>query len=157
MIILGLDPGLTKAGWGIVEKINNRVKFISVGSFSPKRKDDLPNRLGYLYEKFSQVLCTYQPKRVAFEDTFVNAKNPASALKLGLARGALISAAGCYGIENVSFYAPNTIKKAVTGHGHADKRQVQMMVKQLLPKSSFKTNDESDALAIALCDAFIAR
>lgn len=156
MIALGLDPGLTRAGWGVVETIDNKLKFISVGAISPRKQDDMCYRLSYLYEEFSKIIEAYSPQRIAFEDTFVNS-NPASALKLGLARGALIAAAGSKGVDQVSFYAPNTIKKAVTGHGHADKKQVQMMVKQLLPKSVFKTSDESDALAIALCDIFIGK
>ncbi len=154
MIVLGIDPGLIRTGWGVIENIDNRLRFIAVGTISPCKKDPMAQRLGHLYKECAKVIETYKPQSIAFEDTFVNA-NPASALKLGLARGALIATAGLYDAATVNFYAPNAIKKAVTGQGHADKIQVQIMVKHLLPKAKITIHDEADALAIALCEVFI--
>lgn len=153
MIILGVDPGLNRAGWGIISFDKPRLKFVKVGHICTDSKQPLEERLAILQKSLLDVIESYKPARIAFEETFINT-NPASALKLGLARGALISAAGIYGEAKVTFYAPNTIKKAVTGQGHANKAQVEYMVKHLLPAISTACHDESDALGIALCDAF---
>ncbi len=109
----------------------------------------MASRLHHFHESLVQIIKTHQPHEAAIEETFVNV-NPTSSLKLGQARGALILTLGLCGLK-VAEYSATAVKKTVVGIGRAEKHQVQAMIKILLPKANFKTEDEADALAIAIC------
>lgn len=149
MRILGLDPSLSSTGWGVIEVENNRLRYVDDGFVKTDPKMDLPSRLALLHQKICDVIDIYHPDEAAIEEVFVNS-NPFSSIKLGQARGVVILAPARYNIP-VSEYEPNKIKKAVVGVGHAEKNQVETMVKVLLPGCKPKNNDSSDALAIAIC------
>lgn len=149
MRILGIDPGLQHTGWGIIEKNGNKLSYVADGTINSDPKDDLSNRLKTLHKGICEVIETYRPEQAAIEETFLN-NNPNSTLKLGQARGALVLAPALYDIP-LSEYAPNKIKKAVVGSGHAQKPQIDLMVKMLLPGANPKSKDSADALAIAIC------
>ncbi len=152
--ILGLDPGLLHTGWGVIDKNGPRLSFVAAGVINPDRQPSLPERLVQLHYGLKKVIQAYQPDEAAVEETFVN-KNPSSTLKLGQARGVVILAPALENIS-VSEYTPNQIKKMVVGAGHADKNQVDMMVRTLLKTvPEHIPPDASDALAIALCHAFM--
>ncbi|WP_315701630.1 MULTISPECIES: crossover junction endodeoxyribonuclease RuvC [unclassified Bradyrhizobium] len=149
--ILGIDPGLRRTGWGVIESEGNRLVFIGCGSVEPP--DDLPlaGRLLAIHEGLARVLGEFSPMEAAVEQTFVN-KDGVATLKLGQARGIAMLAPAMYGIT-VSEYAPNQVKKTVVGAGHADKNQVAVMLKLLLPKADPPSADAADALAIAITHA----
>lgn len=149
--ILGLDPGLRKTGWGLIDVDGSRLSHVAHGVATSKDGETLSNRLSSLYTQLVDVIQAYSPQEAAVEETFVN-KNPLSALKLGLARGVVLLAPAQAGLS-VGEYGANKIKKSVVGVGHADKAQVAMMVGRLLPQSKGVTDDAADALAIALCHA----
>ena len=151
MLILGIDPGLQKTGWGIIDSVDNRLSYCASGLLKTNPKDDLAQRLASLHEQLMDVLKEFAPETAAVEETFVN-KNPASTLKLGQARGVVLAAPAIYGLA-VAEYATNKIKKSVVGAGHASKDQVGMMIKTLLPTCGEITEDEADALAVAICHA----
>ena len=154
--ILGLDPGLRHTGWGIVDKDGPKVRFISAGVINPDETLSLPERLAELHDGLKKVITEWKPDEVAVEETFVN-KNPTSTLKLGQARGVVILTPALFGLR-VSEYTPNQIKKMIVGVGHADKKQVDMMVRKMLPTLPEKIPaDSSDALAMALCHGFMRR
>src|SRR5579872_399385 len=149
--ILGIDPGLRRTGWGVIETEGNRLVYIACGSVEPP--DDLPlaNRLLAIHEGLAAVLGDYRPAEAAVEQTFVN-KDGVATLKLGQARGVAMLAPAMSGIS-VSEYAPNQVKKTVVGAGHADKNQILTMLKILLPRAEPKSPDAADALAIAITHA----
>jgi crossover junction endodeoxyribonuclease RuvC len=149
--IIGIDPGLRRTGWGVVESDGVRLTYVASGLLASNGDDDLAYRLRELYEGLCGVIAGFKPQEAAIEETFVN-KDPRSTLKLGQARGMALLAPAQRGLR-VAEYAPNVIKKAVTGTGHAEKRQIQAMVRFLLPKATFDSADEADALAIAICHA----
>ncbi len=149
MKIIGVDPGLTKTGVGIIEVKNNSIFFVASETIYSNPSDPLSIRLHHFHTSLIEIIKTYQPDEAAIEETFVN-KNPASSLKLGHARGALILSLSLCGLK-VAEYSTTAVKKAVVGVGRAEKEQVQMMIKILLPKATFKTEDEADALAVAIC------
>lgn len=152
--ILGLDPGLRHTGWGLIEKDGARVRFIAAGVINPDTAPDLPQRLAELHRDVVAVIAQWTPDEAAVEETFVN-KNPSSTLKLGQARGVVMLAPALVGLP-VAEYTPNQIKKMVVGAGHAEKSQVDMMVRTLLKTAPEKMPpDASDALAIALCHGFL--
>jgi crossover junction endodeoxyribonuclease RuvC len=143
--IIGIDPGLRRTGWGIVECLGNRVSFVAAGTVRSAE------RLRQLHTGLADIVAGHVPHEAAVEATFVN-RDAAATLKLGQARGVAMLAAAQAGLV-VAEYAPNAIKKAVVGAGHADKRQIRMMVSVLLPRAAFDTDDAADALAAAICHA----
>jgi crossover junction endodeoxyribonuclease RuvC len=149
--IIGLDPGLRFTGWGVIEVHGSSLKHIAHGIVKVPSNQSMAKRLSSLYHQLATLLTEYQPEEAAVEETFVN-KNPASALKLGAARGVILLAPANQGLS-VAEYSANTIKKSVVGAGHADKSQVEMMVKTLLPACRDATKDSADALAVAICHA----
>ncbi|MBQ7413264.1 MAG: crossover junction endodeoxyribonuclease RuvC [Alphaproteobacteria bacterium] len=152
--ILGLDPGLRHTGWGVVDKEGPRFRFISAGVINPDDSLSLPERLAELHEGLKKIITDFSPDEAAVEETFVN-KNPNSTLKLGQARGVVILTPALFGLR-VAEYTPNQIKKMIVGAGHADKNQVDMMVRTLLKTvPEHIPPDASDALAIALCHGFM--
>lgn len=149
--IIGIDPGLRKTGWGVIETLGNSLHFIASGTVKSDDKLDLASRLAQLYEGLETVIHLHQPFEAAVENTFVN-KDPSSTLKLGQARGIAMLAPARAGLR-VAEYAPNAVKKTVIGVGHGDKGQIRMMVKVLMPRAEFDTDDAADAIAIAICHA----
>jgi len=149
--IIGIDPGLRKCGWGVIESEGNRLRFTACGTLAPPVKGPLASRLAFLFEGIGVLLRKYQPHEAAVEETFVN-KGARSALHLGQARGIALMTPASFGLP-VAEYAANLVKKSVVGSGHADKAQMQLMVKTLLPTADFSGPDAADALAIAICHA----
>ena len=149
--IIGIDPGLRRTGWGVIETEGNRLVFIGCGSVEPPEGLPLARRLLAIHEGLATVLGNLRPAEAAVEQTFVN-KDGVATLKLGQARGVAMLAPAMYGIA-VSEYAPNLVKKTVVGSGHADKNQVLVMLKILLPKAEPMSSDAADALAIAITHA----
>lgn len=147
--IIGIDPGLRRTGWGIVESDGVRLAYVASGLIQSDGEDDLAVRLRTLYEGLASVLAAFRPDEAAVEETFVN-ENARATLKLGQARGMALLAPAMRGLK-VAEYPPNLIKKTVVGAGHAEKQQIQAMVGFLLPKAKFESADEADALAIAIC------
>lgn len=148
-IILGVDPGLQKTGWGIISVRNNALSFLGSGTIRTKPADAMPVRLKTLHEGLSEVIAHYRPDVAAVEETFIN-KNAASSLKLGQARGAILLSLQLAGLPLYE-YAATLVKKSVVGTGHAQKDQIGMMVRTLLPASDAKSEDAADALAVAIC------
>jgi len=149
--IIGIDPGLRRTGWGVVDSDGVRLSYVASGHVASDAADELCYRLRELFEGLSSVIASFKPHEAAIEETFVN-DNPRAALKLGQARGIALLAPATKGLA-VAEYAPNVIKKTVVGAGHAEKRQIQAMIGFLLPKARFESADEADALAIAICHA----
>lgn len=154
MRLIGLDPGLRATGWGVIETEGNRLRHIANGVIASDQRDDLAERLRQLYEGLTEILAKWRPNEAAVEETFVN-RNAQSTLKLGQARGVVLLAPALAGLP-VAEYAANQVKKSVVGAGHADKAQVEMMVRRLLPGCEPANSDAVDALAVAICHAHIA-
>jgi crossover junction endodeoxyribonuclease RuvC len=149
--IIGIDPGLRRTGWGVIETEGNRLVFIGCGSVEPPGDLPLASRLLAIHEGLAAVLGDFRPAEAAVEQTFVN-KDGVATLKLGQARGVAMLSPAMFGIK-VAEYAPNQVKKTVVGAGHADKNQIAVMLKILLPKAEPKSPDAADALAIAITHA----
>ncbi|MGB1236432.1 MAG: crossover junction endodeoxyribonuclease RuvC [Planktomarina sp.] len=150
MRILGIDPGLMSTGWGVVDVVGSKVRHVANGECKTAA-GPLPPRLVSLFDQLHDVIALHDPTHAAVEQTFVN-KDGAGTLKLGQARGIAVLVPAQAGIP-VGEYAPNAVKKAVVGVGHADKKQVEHMVKLHLPGVKLAGMDATDALAIAICHA----
>ncbi len=154
MRVLGIDPGLRNLGWGVIDVAGSRLTHVANGicHSSPGKGDgDLAQRLLTLHTQLTAVLQTYAPDAAAVENTFVN-KDAVATLKLGQARGIALLVPAQFGLT-VGEYAPNAVKKTVVGVGHADKGQVDHMVRVQLPGVVIEGPDAADALAIAICHA----
>lgn len=149
MRIIGIDPGLTKTGIGIIDVNNNSINYVFSTTLYSSPDHDMAVRLKSFHDSLLQIIQLYKPNIASIEETFVN-KNPLSSLKLGHARGAIILTLGLCNIE-VNEYSATSVKKTIVGVGRAEKHQIQAMIKILMPKANFKSEDEADALAIALC------
>ena len=149
--IIGIDPGLNVTGWGVIAISGSRLAHIDSGVIRPPLKAPLADRLRAIHHGLMEVLAQYAPDEAAVEETFVN-KDARATLKLGQARGVAMLTPAMRGLP-VAEYAPNAVKKAVVGTGHAQKRQVAAMVEVLLPKARPATADAADALAVAICHA----
>jgi crossover junction endodeoxyribonuclease RuvC len=149
--ILGIDPGLRRTGWGMIEIAGNRLSYLGCGSVTTSDRDDLATRLLAIHDGLMRILDEFRPDEAAVEATFVN-KNPAATLKLGQARGIAMVVPARAGVP-VAEYAPNLVKKSIVGAGHGDKTQVRMMIGVLLPKADPGSDDAADALAIAVTHA----
>ncbi len=149
--ILGIDPGLRRTGWGLIEADGNRLIYVACGSVETRERDGLGPRLVAIHDGLIAVIERYQPQEAAVENTFVNG-NGASTLKLGQARGIAMLVPARSGLA-VAEYAPNLVKKTIVGSGHGEKAQIRMMIGVLLPKADPQSEDAADALAIAVCHA----
>jgi len=149
--IMGIDPGLRRCGWGVIEAEGNRLRFVACGTLKPRTDASLAERLVELNAGLVELLDRFLPHEAAVEETFVN-QGVRSALLLGQARGVALMTPAARGLP-VAEYAANLVKKSVVGTGHAEKAQVGMMIKILLPTADFKGADAADALAIAICHA----
>ena len=147
--VLGIDPGLQHTGWGIVESDGSALRYIASGTVHPPTSSPLSTRLAALYEAIREVLDAHTIDEAAIEETFVN-KNALSSLKLGHARGVLMMAVSLAAVP-LSEYAATTVKKSLVGVGRAQKGQVAMMVKTLMPTAVIDGEDAADALAVAIC------
>lgn len=149
--IIGIDPGLRRCGWGVIESMGNRLSFVASGTITPAVDEELSVRLTVLYRELGAVIARLRPDEAAVEETFVSA-GARSALQLGQARGVALMTPASMGLP-VGEYAANLVKKSIVGTGHADKSQIQLMIRTLLPTAEFKGADAADALAIAICHA----
>lgn len=150
MIILGIDPGSRKTGFGLIDNQPNRISYIHSGYFNIKG-ESLAEKLGQIFSDISKLISEYHPQQMGIEQVFMH-RNADSALKLGQARGAAICAGHQAGLV-IGEYAPRLIKQALVGTGAASKEQVQHMVQRLLNLKQDLQSDESDGLAIAICHA----
>ncbi|MFD1882527.1 crossover junction endodeoxyribonuclease RuvC [Paracoccus pacificus] len=150
MRVLGIDPGLRNMGWGVIEVDGPRLRHIANGIIHSEGSD-LPARLSILFRGLAAIIASHAPTAAAVEQTFVN-KDAVATLKLGQARGIALLAPAEAGLT-VGEYAPNAVKKAVVGVGHAAKQQVEHMVRMQLPGVAIAGSDAADALAIAICHA----
>lgn len=146
--ILGIDPGSLKTGFGIIDVQGQRIQYVTSGVIRLKPKS-APERLGVIFESLQELIKKHKPDLMAIEEVFM-AKNPSSALKLGQARGAAMTAGVVNGLP-VAEYAARLVKQSIAGTGAADKTQVQYMVTKLLKLSAEPSEDAADALAIAIC------
>ncbi|MEQ8695273.1 crossover junction endodeoxyribonuclease RuvC [Bauldia litoralis] len=149
--ILGVDPGLRRTGWGLVVMRGNSLSFVASGTIKAPLDGELAQRLLAIHVGLAEIVRVHQPDEAAVEQTFVN-RDGAATLKLGQARGVAMLVPAQAGLE-VAEYAPNAVKKTIVGAGHAEKAQIRAMVKVLLPRATFDTDDAADALAIAICHA----
>ncbi|WP_319775114.1 crossover junction endodeoxyribonuclease RuvC [Breoghania sp.] len=149
--ILGIDPGLRNTGWGVIDVVGTNLKFVASGTVRSTQARPLAERLVELHDGLQAVMKDHRPDEAAVEQTFVN-KDAGATLKLGQARGIALLVPGLLGLP-IGEYLPNLVKKTVVGAGHGDKKQIRMMVKVLMPKAVFNSDDAADALAIAVCHA----
>lgn len=149
--ILGIDPGLRRTGWGLIESDGNRLIHVACGSVETSERATLGARLVAIHDGLIDVIERFSPREAAVENTFVNV-NGAATLKLGQARGIAVLVPSRCGLT-VAEYAPNLVKKTIIGAGHGEKAQIRMMIGVLLPKAAPETEDAADALAIAICHA----
>jgi crossover junction endodeoxyribonuclease RuvC len=149
--IIGIDPGLRRTGWGVLDTLGSRLSFVAAGTVRPAEALPMAERLCLIHDGLAKVLEEFAPDEAAVEATFVN-RDAAATLKLGQARGVAMLAPARAGIA-VAEYAPNAVKKTVVGAGHAEKEQIRMMVTMLLPRAKFDSDDSADALAVAICHA----
>lgn len=155
MRVLGIDPGLRRLGWGVIDVAGSRLRHVANGTCQSEADMDLAQRLLALHRQLTAIVAYYAPDTAAVEQTFVN-RDGAGTLKLGQARGVAMLVPAQAGLS-VGEYAPNAVKKAVVGVGHADKAQIAHMVRLHLPGVAFTGPDAADALAIAICHAHHAQ
>jgi len=155
MRILGLDPGSITIGYGVIQINNMQQQYIASGCIKVAKQTAWPQRLKQIYQDILLLIEAYEPEQVAIEQVFVH-KNPATALKLGQARGAMMVACSCQDLP-IAEYAARHIKQAVVGYGNAEKSQIQHMVQVLLKLTAAPVTDAADALAVAICHANIQR
>ncbi|KTT68085.1 crossover junction endodeoxyribonuclease RuvC [Sphingomonas sanguinis] len=151
MRILGLDPGLVKTGWGIIEVSGNRIAHVAHGVISPATSFPLPKRLQVLHDEVCGLIEEYRPDETAVEETFSNV-NPKTTILLGHARGVVMVPPARSGMP-VAEYAAKVVKKALVGTGGADKTQVAFMVRRILRGADLRSGDAADALAVAITHA----
>lgn len=149
--IIGIDPGLRRTGFGVIESEGSKLRHVANGVVKSDARLTLAERLLQLKQEIAKVVAEHAPHEAAVEQTFVN-KDPVATLKLGQARGIALLVPAEAGLP-VGEYAPNKVKKSVVGAGHADKKQVEHMVMTLLPGVKIKNADAADALAVAICHA----
>jgi crossover junction endodeoxyribonuclease RuvC len=149
--IIGIDPGLRRTGWGVVDADRGGLRFVACGSVVSDETESLGARLRQIFDGLTRVLAELAPVEAAIEQTFVN-RDAAATLKLGQARGIALLVPALSGLA-IAEYAPTAVKKTVVGNGHGDKTQIRAMVRCLLPRATFDSADAADALAIAITHA----
>lgn len=152
MIILGIDPGSRKAGYALIDVQGKKISYIASGVLKYDHVDEFLERLGMIYQTCDELMNKYQPDEVSVE-ALIYVKSVDALSKLAQARGAMIAAFSRTRLGKIYEYAPNAVKSSVTGHGHADKDAINKAMTMMFGKLTFKTSDESDALAIAVCHA----
>ena len=152
--IMGLDPGLARMGWGVIEIEGSRLTHVAHGVLTTNPQATLAARLLALHDALLEVITHLEPRAIAIEQAFVH-KDPSAALKIGQARAVAMLAGARAGLI-VAEYTPNHVKKCVVGVGHAGKEQVQAMVHRLLPTARVESADAADALALAIAHAHLS-
>jgi crossover junction endodeoxyribonuclease RuvC len=156
IIILGVDPGLANTGWGVIEQIRSKKRALAYGCVTTETTEDIATRLKRIHDEIASVIERYRPSELGIEVVYFGS-NAKSALATGQARGAALVAIAARGLV-VGEYSPTRIKQVIVGEGHAEKRQVQYMVKTMLALDHTPTPDHAaDALAVALCHAQLRR
>jgi len=150
MIVLAIDPGSVTAGYALLQKDGRKIIYLASGILKFQDGDEFLHRVKDIYEKTLELMDKFQPDEVALE-SLIFVKSPTALIKLAQSRGTMLAALTQRYHQKIFEYSPNLVKSSVTGHGHADKEGVQKVIKSLLGISEFKTHDESDALAIAVC------
>ena len=159
-VILGIDPGLVKTGWGAILKVGYEIKYLDCGVIKTDPKNSMEIRLSHIFDSVQELIQKFNPFEIAMEEVFVNI-NPKTSEKLIMARSAAFISAAKSGFL-VNEFKPNEIKKNITGSGHAKKEQVHIMVQKILKAdikndNKTKTLDSMDALAVSLCQAFVKK
>tara|TARA_R110002072_G_scaffold288917_1_gene455331 strand:- start:7191 stop:7739 length:549 start_codon:yes stop_codon:yes gene_type:complete len=153
MIILGIDPGSRKAGYGLIEVSGRKINYLASGVLRYDQVNEFIDRLGIIFKSIEEIVNHFKPDEVSIE-SLIYVKSVTSLAKLAQARGSMIAALMETHQGKVSEYSPNLIKSSVTGHGHANKESVNKALQMIFgEKIEFKSDDESDALAIAICHA----
>lgn len=153
MRILGVDPGIGRTGWGVVDVISGKVEVKDYGCIDTPKEDTLETRIEMLYESLSKIIAAHKPEALAIESLFFN-RNVTTAIDVGQARGVVLLAAAQNKLS-VTSYTPQQVKIGITGYGKADKQQVGQVIKLVLKLQSIpKPDDTADALAIAITHAF---
>jgi len=152
LIILGIDPGSRKAGYALIDVQGKKISYIASGVLKYDHVDEFLERLGMIYKTCDELMDRYQPDEVSVE-ALIYVKSVDALSKLAQARGAMIAAFSRTRLGKIYEYAPNAVKSSVTGHGHADKEAIDKAMTMMFGKLTFRTSDESDALAIAVCHA----
>jgi len=148
--ILGIDPGLSKTGWGVLEQSKGGCRIVDYGLITTDTHDAFPLRLAHIYDRLNDIILTFEPQVLAVENV-IYVENVRTALKLGHARGVILLLAAQKGLPLVG-YAPKEIKESLTGNGNASKVQMQRMVQSLLGLKSLPSpHDVADAIAVAIC------
>ena len=156
MRILGIDPGIGKCGWGVIEAENSKLKVLAYGCIETSSKKELPQRLSEVYKEIERIIKSNSPDCLSIEELFFNT-NAKTAFMVGQARGVILLSAGLGKIP-IAIYTPLQVKMALTGYGRADKNQIAQMVKVILKLEKIpKIDDTSDALAVALTHAFSSK
>lgn len=150
MKILGIDPGSRSAGWALIETTGRKINFLASGTLKYDKIDNFVDRLGVIYNSIDELMKEHQPDEISIE-SLIYVKSVTSLAKLAQARGAMVAAIVQTRKGKLFEYAPNQIKSTVTGYGHADKLAIDKTLRMIFGEIHFKSNDESDALAIALC------
>ncbi|MGE3609648.1 MAG: crossover junction endodeoxyribonuclease RuvC [Bacteriovoracaceae bacterium] len=150
MIVLAIDPGSVTAGYALLQKEGRKIHYITSGILKFKSDDEFLHRVKDITEQTQKLIDQYQPDQIAFE-SLIFVKSPTALIKLAQSRGAMLAILSQRFHQKIYEYSPNLVKSTVTGHGHADKEGVQKVLGQYLGIEKFKTHDESDAVAIALC------
>jgi crossover junction endodeoxyribonuclease RuvC len=150
LIVLAIDPGSVTAGYALLKKEGRKISYLASGILKFDGKKGFLHRLKDIFEKTEELLANFSPDEIALE-SLIYVKSPDALMKLAQSRGTMLAALSKKYHEKIYEYSPNLVKSTVTGHGHADKEGIQKFLKQYLGVSDFKTHDESDACAIALC------
>lgn len=149
MKIIGIDPGTATTGFGVIEKIGSKLKFVDAGVISTSAQKAMPDRLSEIHDGLNELIEHHKPQVIAVELLYFSS-NVTTAISVGQARGVVLLAAGQHGVE-LAEYTPLQVKQAVTGYGRADKKQIQEMVKMILGLDGIpKPDDAADGLAIAI-------
>lgn len=149
MRVIGIDPGTTTTGWGVVESNGNTLRHVANGCIRTQPGESLPDRLGMIFSELTRIIDEHKPQQAVVEEIFVS-RNVQSALKLGHARGVAIAAANHQGLP-IHEYTALQVKKSVVGYGRAEKQQMQEMVRILLCMTKSAPQDAADALGVAIC------
>lgn len=150
MIVLAIDPGSVTAGYALLQKIGRKIEYIESGILKFEGKDEFLHRVKDIYTKTLDLVQKHQPDEIALE-SLIFVKSPTALIKLAQSRGTMLAALSQSHHQKIFEYSPNLVKSTVTGHGHADKEGIQKVLTQYFGLQHFKTHDESDAVAIALC------
>ena len=150
MIVLAIDPGSVTAGYALLEQEGRKIKYLTSGILKFKAGDEFLHRVKDIYDQTLALMNQYSPDEIAME-SLIFVKSPTALIKLAQSRGTMLAALTQKYHQKIYEYSPNLVKSTVTGHGHTDKEGIQKMIQQYLGVSEFKTHDESDAIAIALC------